>query len=344
MARRILSGSRARNEESNHWRWKVKSSLLLFVAFLAPALSFSQDVQVRAQANRLLEKANAVSTPSNLPNLERTDTFRVFGPDSGVREGSFSRVVIQGVGRREEITFGNYHVVNVWTDEGLTAERADVLAPPQVMTLMRLTPVYRVRFDHEDVIHRIVDRELNGRAARCIEFDTIAGQKTDSNELCVDSATGVLLLGRLGQEVIENSDFFPFAGALLPGKINYSFAGVQKMEITQSMTELNSDTANVLAAPPNATLHRFCDTYRRPFGESMPQPKPGNGGTNTDVLVRGFIAEDGRVHDAVVQRSDRPDLNSEALGLIRQWTFTPGLCNGKPTRLEASFTLHFQGR
>ena len=322
----------------------MKSSLLLFVAFLAPALSFSQDVQVREQATRLLEKANAVSTAPNLPNLERTDTFRVFGPDSGVKEGSFSRVVIQGVGRREEITFGGYHVVNVWTKEGLTTERANVLAPPEVKTLLRLTPVYRVRFDHEDVIHRITNRDVNGRAAQCIEFDTIAGQKTDSNELCVDSATGALLLARLGHELIENSDFFPFAGALLPAKITYSVSGAQKMEIAQSMTELSSDTANVLAAPPNATLHRFCTTYRRPFGQSMPQPKSGNGGANTDVVVRGFIAEDGRIHDAVVQSSDRPDLNSEALALIQQWMFTPSLCNGKPTRTEASFTLYFQGR
>jgi TonB family protein len=322
----------------------VKSALALFVAFIASSLSLSQDVQVREQATRLLEKANAVSTAPNLPNLERTDTFQVFGPDSGVREGTFSRVVIQGVGRREETAFDDYHVVNVWTKEGLTTERANVLAPPEVKTLMRLTPVYRVRFDHEDVIHRIVDREVNGRAARCIEFDTIAGQKTDSNELCVDFATGVLLLGRLGHELIENRDFFPFAGALLPAKISYSFAGVQKMEITQSMAELSSDTANVLAAPPTATLHRFCTTYRRPFGQSMPQPKSGNGGTNTDVVVRGFIAEDGRIHDAVIQSSDRLDLNSEALALVRQWTFTPGLCNGKPTRTEASFTLYFQGR
>ena len=76
----------------------------------------------------------------------------------------------------------------------------------------------------------------------------------------------------------------------------------------------------------------------------MPQPKPGNGGTDIEVVVRGIIAGDGRVHDAVVQSSERPDLNAEALDLIHQWVFTPALCDGKPNVTEASFTLHFQGR
>jgi TonB family protein len=76
----------------------------------------------------------------------------------------------------------------------------------------------------------------------------------------------------------------------------------------------------------------------------MPQPKPGNGGEDFDVVVRGIIGADGKVHDAVVQSSERPDVNSEALALIRQWVFMPGLCNGRPNPTEASFTLHFQAR
>jgi hypothetical protein len=43
-------------------------------------------------------------------------------------------------------------------------------------------------------------------------------------------------------------------------------------------------------------------------------------------------------------RQARPDLNAEALSLIQQWVFTPGLCNGIPNTTEASFTLHFEGR
>ena len=46
------------------------------------------------------------------------------------------------------------------------------------------------------------------------------------------------MLERIGGEVIENSEFFPFAGALMPGTISYAFAGVRTIEITQTMTPL----------------------------------------------------------------------------------------------------------
>jgi TonB family protein len=117
------------------------------------------------------------------------------------------------------------------------------------------------------------------------------------------------------------------------------------MEIQQSMTVLTDATPNVLAPPPNArTYTRGCKVFRRAFGQSMPQPKPGNGGTEADVVVRGMIYPDGRIHDAVVQSSERSELNAEALDIIHQWTFTPALCDGQPAISEASFTLRFQGR
>lgn len=322
----------------------MKQVLSLLTLVAVPVLSFCQDIRVREEAVHLLEKANAVSTPVKAINLERTDTFRVFGSDPAVKEGTFTRVVIQGIGRREETTFGDYHVLDVFTDKGVATVRTTELAPPEVRTLMRLAPIYHVRFDDQDVIHTITNREVNGQPARCIEFDTVAGQKNQANEICVDTASGSMVLQKLGDDLIENSEFFPFAGALLPGRINYSFAGVRKMEIDQVLTPLTGESANVLAAPPNAQLRQFCKTYRRPFGESMPQPKPGNGASEVEIVVRGLIWGDGRVHDAVVQTSERPDLNAEALDLIHQWIFTPALCNGQPNVTEASLTLHFQGR
>jgi TonB family protein len=314
-------------------------------AFVLCALSpaYGQDPQLREEAVRLLEKADAISTSPKLPNLERTDTFRVYGSDS-IQEGSFSRVVIQGTGRRDEYTLGGDHLVNVFTREQLAVAGTVQVLPAAMIRLLQLTPIDRVRFDHEDVIHSITNREVDGRPARCIQFDTIGGNKTDSNELCVDSVNGTLVAENLRGTLIENSDFFAFAGALMPGKIRYSEAGVLKMEITQTMTELTDATPNLLAAPPNAQIRKMCTTYRRAFGVSMPQPKPGNGGGEAEIMVRGIIGADGRVRDAIIQSSERPDLNAEALSLIRQWVFTPALCNGAPNALEASFALHFEGR
>jgi hypothetical protein len=188
----------------------------LTFAFLAllfiPIRSSSQDLKLREEAVRLLERANAVSSSPKLPNLERIDMFRSFGA-GGVKEGSFSRVVIQGVGRREEYMYGDFHLVNVWTQKQVAVSGTQGILPPELVNVLRISPIWLVRFDGEDIIHAITNRDISGQAARCIDFDTVKGQHTDNNELCVDARTGALLLERLAGELVENSDFFPFAGA-----------------------------------------------------------------------------------------------------------------------------------
>jgi len=321
----------------------MKPALALLVVFSISGFSAAQDLKLREEAVRLLERATAVSSSPKLPNLERVDTFRVFG-DAGAQEGSFSRVVIQGTGRREEYTFGDYHLVNVWTQKQVAVAGTPRILPAELVTVLRVTPIWLVRFDGEDVIHAISDRQVGGHAARCIAFDTIRGQHTDNNELCVDATSGALVLEKFGGELVEYSAFFPFAGALMPGKITYSRGGVQNIEITQSMTELTAADANVLAPPSDSRMHKICTTYRRPLGVSMPQPQPGSGGGSVDIVVRGMIGTDGKVYDATVQSSEREDLNAAALVQARQWTFIPSMCDGHPDAHEADITLHFQGR
>ena len=318
-------------------------SVFLLALIGTPLTCDAQDAQLRARAESLMEAATAASVAPNLPNLERVDAFHVFDPDAKAREGSFTRIVLQGVGRRDETTFGDFHLITVWTGSRLATTQMHPVLPPPVAIFMHLTPINVPHFDAADVIREITDKQVGGRAAHCIEFDTIVGTRRDANELCVDAANSTLLSEKLRDELIENSAFFPFAGVLIPGKITYSVSGSEKMEITQTMTVL-ADGANVLAPPPNAQLGYTCTTFRRPIAQSVPQPAPGRGGRDWDVVVRGLIGADGKVHETVVQSSERPDLNREALGLVAQWTFVPAMCNGRPNPNEASFVVHFSAR
>jgi Gram-negative bacterial TonB protein C-terminal len=305
----------------------------------------AQDPEVRRQAVELLERAHAAGMPANLPNLERLDTFRVLDSSSGPREGTFTRVVVQGTGRREEASFGDYHSTVVWTRGGNVATvSSHKVAPAEIETVVNITPIRLVSFNGEDVIHRIVTKAVGGKNARCIEFDTIQGQKIENNELCFDSTNNSLILEKTGDDLIENSDFFSFAGGFFPARITYSFAGVRKLEISQTMTELTDAPENALIAPPGAMTTHFCRTWRRAIGISMPQPKAGNGGRDYDVVVRGLIESDGKIHDAVVQSAELPDLGGEALDLIKQWRFSPLICEGEPGQIEGNFVLHFHGR
>jgi hypothetical protein len=323
----------------------VKTLLkLLSLILLSSSVASAQDPEVRTEAVQLMERAHAASQSPHLPNLERIDTFRVLDTSSGPLEGTFTRVVVQGTGRRDEATLGNYHALDIWTAGHLATVRTAELPPAELSTLLEITPIHLISFDEEDVIHKIVPKMAAGKNARCIEFDTIRGQKIENNEACVDTSNGTLLLARVGDEQVESSEFFPFAGVLMPGRIVYSFGGIRKLEISQSMNELKDAGENVLAAPPEAQIRNLCKTFRRPIGVSMPQPKAGNGGRDIDVAVRGIIGMDGKIHEAVVQSAERADLGSEALGMVQQWTFTPGMCDGSPNTNEATFIVHFHGR
>lgn len=317
--------------------------VLLCLLLISPSL-FAQDVKVRQEAVQLLERATAASVSPKPPNYEQVDTFQVIGPDFTTQEGRFSRVMVLGTGLRDELNLGSYHLVNIFTHGQVAVEGAREMVPAPLMDVVRLVPIKIVRFDGEDVIHEIVDRQEGGRMARCIEFDTIRGQKAESNELCVDSENGTLISEKLGDQLIQNSEFFPFAGVLLPGKITCSVGETIRMEITQTITELVDATPNVLAPPPNAEIRRMCTTIRRAIGVSMPQPKQGPLYTAYDVVVRGMVGKDGKVYEAVVQESENPGLNAEALSLARGWVFIPAMCDGKPFPSEVNLTLHFQGR
>ncbi len=331
-------------ELAKHGR-PMKYVLCALTGFLLmPAESAGQDPKVRSEAVQLLERANGASMSPKLPNLERTDVFRVLDTSSAAREGTFTRVVVQGAGRREETTFGDYHTINVFTPAGISTVRTSELPPAEVATVMRLTPINLVSFADDDVIHAILDKAGAGGQMRCIEFDTIRGRRIENNEICVDATIGTLVSQKLGSQLIEYSEFFPFAGALFPARINYSLDGVRKLEITQTMAELNDATENVLAAPANASVRVWCKTFKRAIGQSMPQPKEGRGARDIDVAIRGIIGMDGKVHQAVVQSAERADLGEEALGLVRQWVFAPAVCNGQPNEEEATFIVHFHGR
>ena len=320
---------------------------LLALVFSAAAIFIrAQDPSPSQDAVRLLEQAHRVSLLENAPNYELNITFRTLDPSQPSELGTIRRVVIHGVGHRDEFAFGDFHVINVWTSRGIASTRkfGGNIRPPELDMALRYTPMFLVSFDKEDTVHEIVDKQIENKPRRCIEFETVVGPKRDQNELCVDPANGTLVTEKLGQDYIENSDFFTFAGALIPGRVVYSVNGQPKLEMIQTMGVSTESPNDVMTPPKDAQEHLFCKTSRRVLIETSPMPPNGTGPTNVDVIVRGVVEADGRLHRTLIDRSDRPDLNAEALDTVTQWTFTPALCDGRPNPTMITVAVHFFGR
>ena len=320
--------------------------LFLVTTLFCRTLLHAEDIKLRDQAVHLLEVANAVSLPGALPNYEYVVTFRVHEADGTVKEGTMTRVSAGAVGRRDEITFGDYHTVIVLSGNRYS-ESSTTVMPAQVREVRRQLPIRLGRFDQEDVIRSIDGASVLGRPAKCINFDTHFGNTLQTNQICVDSERGTLLRWQVGDEVIENTDYFQIGNLWEPGHTRRFERGVVQLEIEQNMKAIEGPMDPNIFSPPSQhwnTLYS-CSTMRRPVGISTPMPPGGNAGKDiTDVIVHGRVMADGTVAGVQIESSPRPDLNAEALKVVSSWKFLPLLCNDRPANLEGDFVVHFQGR
>lgn len=310
--------------------------------------SFGEDAQLRARAFQMVERAKDVSVPkaAAAPIVNETSlTFRALGADGAMHEGSYSRLFAGPTGTRLEYTSPDFHLVTIQLPDRVAFIGPSRVLPPEFREMLKLLPIPLWRLDNEDVIREIKQTNHKGVQAQCVEFDTIRGPDTFNNEFCFDASTGAEIYVRSGNLEFENSAFFDFAGAKLPGHIVQSRNGTEIMDVKLTRTVLAGELSPDMFTPPEtANIGMRCKTFRRAFGQSMPQPAAGSGASVTEILVHAVIGPDGKVLDAAVESSDRPDLNEEALKTASSWTFTPAACNGQPNTQESNLVIRFQGR
>jgi hypothetical protein len=300
----------------------------------------AQDMPVRVEAIRLLERANAVSRPARtMPNYRLDVTFRAYRLDGTTQDGTYS-VIYSGDKEWYEIAFGNYHAISLHFPDKIV-QNAYQPPPPETLEVDNLVPVLLGRFDKSDTIHSITPATLFGRSAQCIQFETVNGRTRESNEICVDEELGTLLRRNVGEDLVENTDYSPFEGVLLPAHIRHSINGKLRMEIEQKFSVIDGAIDWAAMTPPNPVTLRACQQYRRPIIQSAPQPVGAGPGPWYDVQVHGVIGEDGHVREASVLAGGRDDLEKQAVQIVSRWVFSPGVCNGKPIPVSANLVVHF---
>jgi hypothetical protein len=319
---------------------------LLSLLLCCPTLN-AEDVRLREQAVQLMERANAASLLKGFRDYEQVVSFTFHDLLNGqIKNGTFSRTSAGSDGHRDELTYGTYHAMSVFAGDRTSTTRMANEAP-EIFELLEQLPIYLGRFDDKDVIRSIEDSNVLGRAARCINFDTHLGAGIEANQVCVDAERGTLLRWHVGDELIENSDFFQFATLWEPGHIRHFVGGALRLEIEQRINHTSTPVDVKAFSPPSGAWQKWrsCQDRRRPVGISMPMPPPGTQGTSiADVVVRGFITDKGGVQPTVVVSSLRPDLNEEAMKLVATWKFTPLMCNDQVAATVADFVVHFQDR
>jgi hypothetical protein len=311
-------------------------------ATLRPDGGAPEDPALRAEAIRLIERANHISTPSVWPPNEMTLRFRVDPPADGrPSEGEYTSSVGAPGQRRQHWQYGSYDVTQIRNGTRLAVSGTRGPQPAVLHLLTELAPIYLVRFDNQDVIRSI---NAPGPDTRCIQFDTIAGERMQSNnEICVDTKYGWLLSTRLGETLTRNSNFSPFQQAYLPGQIERWVAGRKVIEVDESVVLKPGYSEDFFSVPEGSTGF-ICQQFRRVYEVSTPQPPAGSSIRIIDVRLRGFIGTDGHTTGLTPLDPTYPELNEEAQKLVSTWLYQPATCEGKPAAWGTTFTVHFKGR
>jgi hypothetical protein len=300
----------------------------------------AQDMPLRVEAVRLLERAHAVSRPAHImPNHGQEVTFRAYRLDGTTQEGTFN-VIHSGDIERYEIVLGNYHAISLHFPDKIV-QNAYQPPPPETLEVDNLTPLLIGRFDKSDTIHSITPATLFGRRAKCIQFETVNGRTHQSNEICVDEELGTLVRRNVGEDLIENTDYSLFEGILLPAHIRHYIDGKLRMEVEQKFSVIDGPIDWAALTPPHPVTFGACQQYRRPIIQSAPQPVAAGAGPWYDVQVHGVIGEDGHVREAAVLTAGRADLEQKAVQIVSGWVFSPGVCNGEPIPVSADLIVHF---
>lgn len=304
------------------------------------AAGFAQDMSVRSEAVRLLDVANAVSHPSHpMPPVHEEGTFRAYSLDGTTKDGQFNNLH-DGDIERFETVYGSFHAISIHYPDRIVQNDFQP-EPPEIAEMEKLTPLLIGRFDQSDTIESIRPATLYGRAARCIQFETVNGRTRETNEICVDEERGTLARWSVGRDVVEDTDYVQFEGVWVPTHIRHYINGTLRMEIEQKFSAMERPIDWAALTPPNPHTLRACHPYKPPVIQAAPQPASAGPGPWYDVQVQATIGKDGHVYEAAVLPAGRPDLEKQAAQIVSGWVFSPPLCSGKPTVVGAQLVVHF---
>ena len=311
---------------------------------LRPDAAPAEDPQLRAQAVRLMERAVMLTTPV-WPANEEFINFRVLHPAPGeASEGAMKIGVRTCVNKRWEFTYGAYKFIKVQDAGDAATYRSESAEPAALTSVRKLVPAFHGRFEPAGIIRRIADATVDGRPARCIDFDTLKGEQQQSGQVCLDAQSGFLLSVRQGDETIRQSAYFPFNNASLPGHIERWVGNEKLLEIDSRVVVRTNYPPECFDYPQDAKIDNGCREFHRAFADRTPPPEPETQ-SNEAITVRlhGRVGKDGKPTALKVLDAVRPDLAEEAFRVVTKWSFHPAMCEYQPATQEMDFEVTFKG-
>jgi TonB family protein len=324
----------------------MKLMVGLVLSFFVARAAAGEDVDLRNRAEQFMNRALVASRLTTPMNIRTEVTFSATGDDGIATTGSYIRTRSTDNALREDFVFGDYRMSRM-RDQGNVATHGPwVDIPYTLRKVMEFVPYLPIRFDPTDVITSINETQMNGKAAVCIQFVTVRGDDRNPGDICVAKQNSTVIEWHDRDRSFQALEYGSVKDALLPSHFVYREDAKLVIDASVRWELLDARPDDAFVAPEDWRHTRLCKSFAMPVPKSAPQPA-ARGGVDapiTTVEVRVHVRPDGTVGKAEVLKPVRDDLDSEAVELVKTWTYQAGVCEGNKQEFAIDAAVHFQGR
>jgi TonB family protein len=163
---------------------------------------------------------------------------------------------------------------------------------------------------------------------------------------CFDAATGALASIDQFSTRTEFEDFTKVGERVVPTSMRLYYKKKLAVE-AKAKWDFESQVKDELFKPSAGAVDwPLCSEMVPPSEDHTPSPRyprlvPGVTGDDADVGLYVTIAADGKLRMPYVVESGGPVFDAAAVVAIRDWTFHPATCSGKPVPVQGQVQVHF---
>jgi TonB family protein len=322
------------------------------VVCLLLAVAQAQDKK-REEANQLLRAAYESSClTSSLTPYEMVSSLNFEQLVTGNAAGSLHRNWADEKNVIQAIRVADYQMVTATKDgKHYRFENLDFM-PAQIAPLLRLAPPFCLRLDDTDIVKKISNRKVDGVEARCIAYDTVRGRVTLAHEACVQTGVpgvapppAVLLSYRENEKEYRWSGYESFDGRMLPEHMEMFRNGSRMINGAIRYADWKPG-AEAIVLPEGIKEVPTCRQRVMPLVKSQTPPIYPLGAANQKGLIHEVtvdikIGVDGKVKATQLVETGSKPFDDAALEAVKNWTFSPSMCDGKPDERQIQVTVKF---
>jgi TonB family protein len=318
----------------------------LVLSLFATRAAAGEDMDLRNRAEQFMNRAIVASRLTTPINIRTEVTFSATGEDGVETPGSYIRIRSVDNALREDFVFGDYRMSRI-QDAGKIATHGQWIDIPYTLRkVMDFVPYLPIRFDPTDVITSINETMMSGKAAVCIQFVTVRGEDRNPGDVCIARDNATVIEWHDRDRSFQALEYRSVTDALLPSHFVYREGEALVIDATVSWAILDARPDDAFVAQEDWRQAFYCKSFSMPVPKSAPQPA-ARGGVDAPVItveVRVHVRPDGTVGKAEVVKPVRDDLDSEAVELVKTWTYQPGSCEGTMKNFAIDTAVRFQGR